>query len=106
MACGRPAPGPADNDEPAVIERAVIDQVVIEQALIEQAGRMLAGQADVALGEAYRRMTRYARFNDLPLLSVSRGILADTIRLLTIRESDLLEDRAGGGAGRDQGLQP
>jgi hypothetical protein len=70
------------------------------QAFIEQAERMLADQADISLGEASRRITRYARFNDLSLVDVSRGILADRIRLLTIRENESLEGRAGGGSAR------
>jgi hypothetical protein len=68
-----------------------------EQAVIEQAERILSEQADITLGEASKRMTRYARFNDLPLIDVSRGIVSDTVRLLTIRENDNLANRPGGG---------
>ena len=67
--------------------------------MIEHAERTLAEQADVTLGEASRRVGRYARFRDLSVLDVSRAVLAGTIRLLTIRENDNLARRGVGSDG-------
>jgi hypothetical protein len=64
-----------------------------EQAVIEQAERMLAGQAAITRDEASNRVRLYARFRDLRLVDVCQAILEDTLRLLTIQESDKLARR-------------
>jgi hypothetical protein len=64
-----------------------------DQAVIEQAERMLAGQAAITLDEASNRIRLYARFRDLRPVDVCQAVLDDTVRLLTIQESDKLARR-------------
>jgi hypothetical protein len=67
-----------------------------DRLVVEQARGVLAGQADVTLGEALTRLHRYANYHNLPLNSVCEQVVAGTLSLVTSAEITKRERRHRG----------
>jgi GAF domain-containing protein len=64
--------------------------------VVEQAKGALAARAGVDIDEAFRRIGRYARHHNLQLIDVCQELVAGTLNLVTILETDQLRHPSPG----------